>query len=93
MDRIPLKGDLITVYNFHKEDIGREGADLSLVTSGRTPGNGMKVHQGKFILDIGKRFITQRMVSHWKRLYREVDLPPNLSEFKECVDNAFSHMV
>jgi len=59
----------------------------------RTRGNGMKLHQGKVRLDIRKRFFTERVVSHWNRLPREVVMAPSLSEFKEPLKNAFSHMV
>ena len=53
----------------------------------------MKLHQGKFRLDIRKRFFTERVVGHWNRLPREVVRAPSLSEFKERLDDTLSHMV
>jgi len=78
-----LRGDLIIAYNFFKVDSGGGGADLaSLMTNNRTRGNGMKLHQGKFRLDIRKRFFTERVVCHWNKLPREVVMASSLSEFK-----------
>jgi len=47
----------------------------------------MKLHQGKFKLDVRKKFFTERMISHWNRLPRQVVMEPSQSEFKECMDN------
>ncbi|KAK4810491.1 hypothetical protein QYF61_004271 [Mycteria americana] len=48
---------------------------------------------GKFRLDLRKRFFTERVVGHWDRLPREVVTARSLSEFKEHLDDALSHMV
>ena len=53
----------------------------------------MELCQGKFRLDIRKRFFTERVVGPWNRLPREVVTAPSLSEFKECLDDALSHMI
>jgi len=51
------------------------------------------VTQGESSMDIRKRFFTETVISHWKRLPREVASALSLSQFKEQLDDAFSHMV
>jgi len=94
LEKRKLRDDLIAVYSFLKRGNRGGGADLlSLVTSDRTQGNGMGLHQRKFKLDIRKRFFTERVVGHWNRLPMEVVMAPSLSAFKDCMDNTLSHMV
>jgi len=60
MEKRKLRGDLITAYNVLKGGSRGGCADLSLVTSDRAQGNGMKMYQ-KFRLDIRKRFFTEKV--------------------------------
>jgi len=63
------------------------------VCSDRTRGNGCKQKEGRFRLDIRKKFLPMRVVRHWHGLPRGAVAAPSLVVFKARLDGALSNLV
>jgi len=89
-----LRGDLIAAFQYLKEAYTKDEEGLfTRVCSDRTRGNDCKLREGRFTLDIRKKFFTVRVVSHWTRLPREAVAAPSLAVFKARLDGALSNLL
>ncbi|KAK4828762.1 hypothetical protein QYF61_000753 [Mycteria americana] len=100
LEKRRLQGDLIAAFQYLKGAYKDDGDRLfSRASCNRTRGDGFKLKEGTFRLDIRKNFFTARVVKHWNRLPREA---PSLETFKsptpangymQCTEAALSSLL
>jgi len=89
-----LQRDIIVAFQYLKGAYKKAGEGLfTRACSDRTRGNGFKLKESRFRLDIRKKFFTMMVVRCWNRLPREVVDAPSLEAFKARLDGALSNLV
>jgi len=88
LEKRSLWGDFIAAFLYLKVTYKKDGDKLfTRACCNRTSGNGFKLKEGRFRLDIRKKFLTVRVVKHWNGLHREVIDAPSLETFEQGSDN------
>ena len=91
LEKRRLQGDLIAAFQYLKWAYRKDREGLfTRACSDRTRGNGFKRKEGRFRLDVRKKFFTVR---HWNRLPREAVDSPSLEVFKARLDGALSNLL
>ncbi|KFQ71102.1 hypothetical protein N335_07591, partial [Phaethon lepturus] len=94
LEKRRLWGDLIAAFQYLKGAYNKDGDRLlSRALSDRTRGNGFKLKEGRFRLDIRKKFFTVRVMRHWSRFPRAAVDSSFLEVFKARLDGALNNLV
>jgi len=89
-----LWADFRAALQYLKGPYKKDGDRLfSRACCDRTRSNGFKLKEGRFRLNIRKKFFTMRVVKHWNGLPREAVEAPSLETFKARLDGALSSLV
>ncbi|KFQ20444.1 hypothetical protein N331_03876, partial [Merops nubicus] len=94
LEKRRLWGDLIVTFQYLRGAYKKAGEGLFTgVCSDRMRGNGFKIENTRFRLDVRKKFFNRRVTDQWNRLPRQVVEAPPLGTFKIRLDEALSSLI
>jgi len=94
LEKSRLQRDLLAAFQYLKGTCKKDGeGGFTRACSDRTRGNGFKLKEGRFRLDMMKKFFTLKVMRHWPRLPIEAVAAPSLALFKARLDGALSNLV
>ena len=95
LEKRRLCGDLIAAFQYLKGAYKQEGSQLfERVDNSRTRGNGFKLKEGRFRLDVRGKFFAMRVVRFWNGCPERLWMPrPSLEVFKARLDGALGSLV
>ena len=94
LEKRRLQDDLIVAFQYLKQHYRKEGDRLfSRICGDRTRGNGFKLKEGIFRLDIRNKSFNVRVVRHRNRLSRDVFGAPSLETFKVRLNQALGNVI
>ncbi|GAB0177097.1 hypothetical protein GRJ2_000174900 [Grus japonensis] len=93
LEKRRIREDLIAAFLYLKGTYKKAGEGLfTQACSDRRMSNGLKLEEGRFRLDVRKKFFPVRVVRHWKKLPREVVEAPSMEVFKARLDGALGNL-
>ncbi|KAJ7418448.1 hypothetical protein BTVI_29118 [Pitangus sulphuratus] len=91
LEKRRFKGKLITPYNYLNGGCNRVSLLSRQLVTGQE--DNLKLHQGRYRLDIRRTFFMERVAKHCNGLPREVVDLPSLEVFRKQLDMALNAMV
>ena len=88
LEKRRLQGDLIAAFQYLKGE-----GHFKRACSDRKRRNGFKLEEGRFRLDVRKKFFTMRVVRCWNRFPSKLVDALSLEAFKARLDGTLSNLV
>ena len=94
LEKRRLWGNLIAAFQDLKGAYKQEGSQLfERADNSRARGNGFKLKEGRFRLDVREKFFTMRVVRCWNICPERLWMPrPSLEVFKARLDGALGSL-